>query len=170
MSRRMIARLAYAMFCWITVPAHAAQILCAPGSFHQFCPSGVLTGPIVKGDYERVVTLLRANHPNLVQFYLISPGGDVDEALKIGRLFRKYLISTMAPQRLPNGGTLTVFGCRGDCGSCASACALIWFGGVERNGSVGVHRPRTDDPTFASLSPANASIQYRKILASITAP
>jgi hypothetical protein len=54
---------------------------------------GILTGPIVRGDYEKVLRLYRANHPFLNRFLLVSPGGDVDAALKSGRLFRKYLIT-----------------------------------------------------------------------------
>jgi hypothetical protein len=102
---------------------------------------------------------------------LVSPGGDVDEALKIGRLFRKYLISTIAPTDLGGGSTyLSAPECKGqNCGTCASACALIWFGGVERTGTVGAHRPQINDATFAGLSPADASNRYRRLLARITA-
>jgi hypothetical protein len=56
--------------------------------------SGLLSGDIVKGDYERVATFLDAHRPKM--FALNSHGGDVDEALKIGRLFRKFLILTLA--------------------------------------------------------------------------
>jgi hypothetical protein len=105
------------------------------------CFTGVLRGTIVKGDDEKLVRFYRANHPFLASFLLISPGGNVDAAINIGRLFRKYLIE---------------------------ACALIWFGAVEREGEVGLHRPSTQDPAFKALSPAEASTMYRRILGSIT--
>src|SRR5262249_47078306 len=52
---------------------------------------------------------------------------------------------------------------------CASACALIWFGAVTRQGTVGLHRPRIDDPMFRGLSPPDASTAYRRLLERIDA-
>jgi len=105
-------------------------------------------------------------------FILLSPGGDVDEALKIGRLFRKYLIRAVAPWRKPDGSIwIYMFDrtapCRGQDCTCASTCGLIWFGAVERDGTVGSHRPYIDDPMFAGLPPAEASIRYRQMLDSV---
>jgi hypothetical protein len=57
--------------------------------------------------------------------------------------------------------------CRGQECICASACALMWFGAVERLGEVGLHRPSTEDPAFKALPPAEASTTYRRILSSI---
>ena len=51
---------------------------------------------------------------------------------------------------------------------CASACALIWFGAVERDGVVGLHRPFTEDPAFKALTPAEASNVYRNIINRVT--
>jgi hypothetical protein len=105
-------------------------------------------------------------------FILVSPGGDVDEALKIGRLFRKHLLFANAPQR-KSDGSIWIYEldrtapCRGQNCTCASACALIWFGAVERAGIVGLHRPYIDDPMFAGLPPAEASIRYRQLLDSV---
>jgi hypothetical protein len=53
--------------------------------------------------------------------------------------------------------------------NCASACALIWFGAVDRYGSVGLHRPRTTDPYFRALDPSDGAATYRKALDSIQA-
>lgn len=95
---------------------------------------------------------------------LNSTGGSVDEAIKIGRLFRKYLITAWAPIGVPPNVPALWKVCSGQNCTCASACSLIWFGAVHRNGSVGLHRPRTDDPTFRALSPAEASVVYRQML------
>ena len=114
------------------------------------CPNGLVNGPIVKGDYEKVAAFIRANHPFESTFRLVSPGGDVHEALKIGRLFRRYLIATVAPTdrylEYANREPRTTYGvphldswpgsgsgdlCRGENCICASACALIWFGGIS---------------------------------------
>jgi hypothetical protein len=141
-------------------------------SLSQHCSAALLDGPINDGDYPKVLALLRTNYPDLGSFYLNSSGGNLTEALQIGRLFRKYLISTTAPTRQQDGTALFILPgrnkCLGyNCGVCASACALIWFGGVDRNGTVGLHRPRTDDPSFSGLSPAEASIIYRRVLGEI---
>jgi hypothetical protein len=134
------------------------------------CVEGLLRGPIVGGDYENVVRLFRDSHPLLRKFSLISPGGSVEEAIRIGRLFRKYAVAASAPIKLANGSFhlpgphATTPLCYGNSGCmCASACALIWFGAVDRWGSVGLHRPHTDDPTFKTMSPSEASVAYRRM-------
>jgi len=121
----------------------------------------MLRGEISKGDYDHVVAFLRAHHPFLQRFYLNSPGGDADEALRIGRIFRKYLLQT--------GGDWEFSDRDGVILNCASACALIWFGGVDRLGKVGIHRPRIGDPMFRGLSPPEASTAYRQVLGRIAA-
>jgi hypothetical protein len=136
---------------------HAAEISCLSG-LGSSCAMGRLSGEIVKGDYEKVKSLISSTTST---FWLASPGGDVDEALKIGRLFREYLISTEAPYRDPHG---FLTNCRGQNCTCASACAFIWFGGVDRMGTVGLHRPYIDEPVFRGLPPADASMTYRRML------
>jgi hypothetical protein len=39
---------------------------------------------------------------------------------------------------------------------------LIWFGAPDRSGNIGLHRPWTD--AFESLTPAHASIRYKRYL------
>jgi hypothetical protein len=125
-----------------------------PGSWIKDPNTGALL--VATGDYKTVQRFLRKSWPELTIIKLISNGGSAYEGMKIGRL-RKYLITTYVPL---NG-----------CGStgcvCASACALIWFGGVERLGIVGLHRPRFDDPDFASQPPEEATKLYRKVLNNI---
>ena len=58
-----------------------------PGSS---CLAGMLTGPILTGDDEQFLRFYRQHHPFLQRFHLGSPGGNVDAAISIGRLFRKY--------------------------------------------------------------------------------
>jgi len=127
------------------------------------CDAAIVRGTIVEGDFEKVVALYRKNHPYLSMFSLISPGGNVDEAMEIGRFFRKYLITAVAPYK---GGVISI----GECSDaeaciCASACALIWFGAPQRGGAVGMHRPYyAEAGTFSSLSPADAALSYKKVL------
>lgn len=138
------------------------------------CHAGFLHGTIEKGDFAKVRDLFAKQKNYMNVFYLVSPGGDVNEAMMIGRLFRKYLIHASAPiySDLLNRFYLQNFGstqpppyrCEGPECVCASACALIWFGAVDRTGTVGLHRPRITDPTFKSLPPAEASKVYRQAL------
>jgi hypothetical protein len=138
------------------------------------CIDGLLRGRIVEGDYEKVVRLFRDSHPVLRNFSLISPGGNVEEAIKIGHLFRKYAVTASAPFKLLNGNFFApsrVAGsplCYGnlEC-MCASACSLVWFGSVHRWGAVGLHRPHTEDPAFKTMSPSEASIAYKRMLDSV---
>jgi hypothetical protein len=131
----------------VCLPAQSAEVYC---NNPQCQLVARLVGPIEKGDYQKVAAFIPAHQPAVV--YLDSPGGDVDEALKIGRLFRAQLIETDIWFRNDNRAI------------CASACALIWFGGIERNSVVGLHRPRFTDPMFASLPPAKAAEVYRQVL------
>ena len=88
---------------------------------------------------------------------------------------RKYSMFATAPDREFLGdkelrGLTAVVGsesrelCVGSDCVCASACALIWFGAVDRDGAVGLHRPRIDDAGFAALSPAEAAVVYKRVL------
>src|SRR5262249_8120296 len=127
------------------------------------CKRGFIRGQIQKGDYEKVRALYGTSFRTMTILYLLSPGGDAEEAMRIGRLLRKYLTSAWAPARFSTGeGYLPgqTFQCRGTECVCASACALIWFGAVDRFGVVGLHRPRIDDPKFKSLPPADAAKMY----------
>jgi hypothetical protein len=146
---------------------------------HKYWPSGkrpvtgvscyefLISGEITKGDYGKVATLYRANHPFISQVRLNSPGGDVEEAIKIGRILRRYLITAWAPITYKGGQSLWKV-CRGQSCLCASACALIWFGAIGRHGTVGLHRPHTDDQRFKSLSPVEASAVYRNRLSGVS--
>jgi hypothetical protein len=194
---RRIPAFVACMFLWVNVPSHAAEISCA--SLYAYagakeaqgagwepkrmptpyvtCLGGFLNGQISKGDYDKVAAFIRAHFPFLRAFSLASPGGDVDEAIKIGRLFRKYLMVTLAPIVWSDGDFPSLSAndgssrdlCRGaDC-ACASACALVWMGGVNRGGTVGLHRPRIVDPMFRGLPPADASTAYRRVMESIAA-
>jgi hypothetical protein len=153
---------------WDDLPVMTPEEAQRAGAVNGFDPdayladtscSGLLSGDIVKGDYEKVATFFDVHRPKM--FALNSNGGDVDEALKIGRLFRKFLILTLVPTQ--------PWYCSGEECVCASACALIWFGGIDRGGGVGLHRPRSRDPKFGKLSPVDATTEYRRELERINA-
>ena len=109
---------------------------------------------------------------------LRSPGGNVGEALKIGTLLRSYLVTVFAPGR--DGNQFSDFNiiidekgvrssnCEGPTCICASSCAFIWLGAVERYGVVGIHRPKFTDPEFAALPPDQAASVYKSTLAAVS--
>lgn len=88
----------------------------------------LITGAIAEGDAERFGDWLKeqATPPNA--FALHSPGGVVDEALRIGRIIRDTGLPVMV-----TGGA-----------SCFSACPYVLAGGLKREVSqqalVGVHQ------------------------------
>jgi hypothetical protein len=139
----------------------------------ETCAIGFIFGHIDRGDYQRVLEFYRANHPFLSSFKVVSPGGNVSEAIKIGRLFRKYLISVTTPLRTTESWGIWTHltgretECHGiDC-ICASACALISLGSVRRVGAIGLHRIRIVDPTYSALKPQEASKVYNEALAEV---
>ena len=148
------------------------------------CDTILIKGMITVGDSIKFAALLESNHPFLDQVRLWSSGGSVDEAMKIGHLVRKAMLSTVAPTfpggTFPGGLTnshLDATGklrddelCRGESCHCASACFLIWAAGITRFGdALGLHRPSSRSIEFADLSPDRASAAYRKILRDIDA-
>jgi hypothetical protein len=134
------------------------------------CRRILLRGKIEIGDSQKFATFLNAHHPFVDKLYLWSPGGNVNEAILIGRLVRAALLATHAPDEFATqsgSGELSEFRslndtrvyCRGlDC-HCASACFLIWAAGWDRSGNaLGIHRPSIQSIEFGNLTPDKASI------------
>jgi hypothetical protein len=116
----------------------------------------VLEGKIVAGDYDKLRKFL-GNKFNFDKIsdgvFLASPGGNVAEAMRIGRLIRTLRLSTDAPSGPPTGNAK--FGESLIKANhlvnpktnylCASACFFVYVSGIYRNlnwvGRLGVHRP-----------------------------
>jgi len=146
------------------------------------CQTAMIKGTIDMGDGAKFAQFLQNNHPFLGVVLLWSSGGSVEEAMKIGRLVRKDILTTRAPYevtlphsvgsgslidpRLALAPVATV--CDDHSCHCASACFLIWAAGVEREGNaLGLHRPSTRSTSFADLPPERASGLYRLLLAEV---
>lgn len=133
------------------------------------CSSFYINGKIVEGDYQRISNYIKPSSRIFPYVYINSAGGNVYEAFKIGGFFRRYLIRISAPSQSPEGGFYMHIPSKGivcsgvDCG-CASACALIWFGAVDRTGVIGLHRPKILDESYKKSSPDKASRQYKEVL------
>jgi len=116
----------------------------------------VLEGKIVAGDYDKLRKFL-GNKSNFDKIsdgvFLASPGGNVAEAMRIGRLIRTLRLSTDAPSGPPTGNAKfgeSLIRANHLVNSrtnylCASACFFIYVSGIYRNlnwvGRLGVHRP-----------------------------
>jgi hypothetical protein len=87
----------------------------------------LLQGEITAGDLEKSIIPAYKNIKGKKYIHLNSSGGDVEEAMKIGRYFKKNEFSVSVAYR----------------DSCYSSCAFLLAGGVERHavGKVGIHRP-----------------------------
>ncbi|MFZ1700274.1 MAG: hypothetical protein WBO10_02775 [Pyrinomonadaceae bacterium] len=110
-----------------------------------------LTGEIKTGDSERFRAFLRrdfekyAKSMRLVR--LSSDGGDILEALKIGKIVRAMYAE------------ITVLE------TCASACFLIYVSAVNRAsfGRVGIHRPYFEQTYFSALSASEAEARHSEL-------
>jgi hypothetical protein len=112
-----------------------------------------ISGKIRKGDAEGFVRIAddvasREKWANAAQkqVRLNSRGGDILEALAIGREVRRRSMSTGVWQ--------------GD--ECDSACVFILIAGVDRygGGKVGLHRPAFDPATFVGMGEIAARDRY----------
>ena len=51
-----------------------------------------IDGPIVNGDYKKLLSIIKRRHALPYSVEISSPGGDVSDAMAMGRLFRKGLV------------------------------------------------------------------------------
>lgn len=108
-----------------------------------------IDGEIVDGDAARFLAeLITWKDPPTV-FHITSMGGNLDEAMKIGRIIRKSQIPVWS------------------FGECYSACVFIYVAGVERDskGKIGLHRPYFDKKYFATLDSLEAKEKYEELKA-----
>ena len=160
----------------ISEAGHAADITCLPDR-STTCATILIKGEIAVGDGSRFASTLRQHHPSVSAVELWSSGGSIAEALKIGRLIRKAKLGTRAPLGVahrPGRGFLridpTLLLCDDSTCHCASACFLIWAGGLTRGGNVlGVHLPTINSPEFADMPVDQAMTAYRRLLIDVIA-
>ena len=116
----------------------------------------VLEGKIEAGDFDKVRSFL-GNKANFERInggvFAASPGGNLVEAIKIGRLIRALRLSTEAPSGPPTEArrfSQPVIAPNNLVNprinyQCSSACFFIYVSGVYRSlgwvGRLGIHRP-----------------------------
>lgn len=116
----------------------------------------VIEGQIEAGDYDHFLenVLLIGSGVERVQIY--SPGGSVDEAIKIGIAIRELKLSTWVPHRFGRNTPQTCMpGLPKDNANCLclSSCVLVYLGGIDRFGDfLGIHRAFLSPAANANLS------------------
>jgi hypothetical protein len=136
---------------------------------HSGGTGAVLEGKIEAGDFDKLRKFIFLNLTE--QVYLASPGGELAEAMKIGRLLRGLKLSTIVPARFPSADlqkqAASMHGLQDAKANflCASACFFIFVAGIHRDsdlssdGILGIHRPYLSDADLRALAPDNAMAQ-----------
>jgi hypothetical protein len=173
-SSTLIAALAVALMSYA---ATAAEFIVYPKSVKG--PQGgsmFMIGSITAGDYDRFITAIKQWGPYPFSLTLRSQGGNVLEAIKIGRLARQLSLTVFAPNYTvyrPTSADCTYdneerdFGRKIPC-ICASACTLVFLGGVNRMGAeIYVHSIAYDKGMFGSLTPQQADAMYKRAMTDV---
>lgn len=121
----------------------------------------LISGEIQRGDAEKFFQIITVHRGKIAKVILRSPGGSIDDALKIGRIVRNLLLETEGPKLdysiaenwgyagnerplcFENGiiPELPASRYKGTQCSCSSACFLVYVAGVRRNAAfLGIHR------------------------------
>ncbi len=130
-----------------------------------------LEGVIEKGDLEKIEK--EASGKLILELILRSPGGDVEESLKIADYVNSRLILVRAPDRsflddrkgaCHYSHKLLPPDDERNC-TCDSACSLVWLLAPARDGAfVGVHRPRFEYQQYSKLPLPDAKKAYEQML------
>lgn len=123
-----------------------------------------MTGEIKKGDASRLTRVLTSDpiRRGEDRFLLLeSPGGDIEEAIRIGEVVKSAMLITtlvrIADYENEENGVRR---------RCVSACFLVFLAGAERKalwGELGVHRPYFDANIYKSKSPLEIAKAQEKI-------
>ena len=137
-----------------------------------------IVGTINPGDdkkFYQLIWQLDEDHNCKVQrVELISEGGDLEAALKIGWQIRALHASTQAPDdhgdglppwcEISKSGSERKYSANTQC-MCASACVFIWSAGRFRTGNaLDIHRPYFDRERYRHLSGDDAHAKYTELL------
>jgi hypothetical protein len=100
--------------------------------------------------------------------YLRSKGGNVEEAIKLGRLIRQLRLGTEVPERYNNEILSPVPAANKDNFVCGSACFLVFAGGVDRRGNFLVlHRPYLSIDAARNLSDLDREAAQKQLMAEV---
>jgi hypothetical protein len=144
--------------------ADVRTVISGTGSYRDL----IIEGVIEPGDFDKFIKAIRDNQGLIPGVTLFSPGGDFNEAMKIGRAMRALELSSTVPIRDPYGKP----SCEIDylqlkdpqnC-TCGSACFFIHIGAVGRYGTfLAVHRPYFNQTQFGKLTEAQARKEFESL-------
>ena len=127
------------------------------GKDKQNCQRVAIEGKIASGDADKLEWILIQPF-SASEFLLQSPGGNLLEAMTMGRLLRASFAS-IETMRNKCGGP-------GQATCCASACALVYLGAARWNPGdlLGLHRPTLEDLGEEDYSKARTALEDTRIL------
>jgi hypothetical protein len=123
-------------------------------------PGITIEGSIAPGDYQKLVDVaLSSTGAHTV--WLASRGGNLSEALRMGRLIRSLGFAVWVP--FSKAEPLVTLKDPAN-NTCSSSCFLLYAAGVSRRGSVlGIHRPSLPADEYFSLGLDGAVAAHRVI-------
>jgi hypothetical protein len=141
--RTLIFRLLAATWlAFLVAPVSGAEIRhIKPAEFFDLGGSAdvILEGKVETGDYDKLLRLVDEDCGDYkicpMGIFLASPGGDLNEAMKIGRLVRKLRLETHVPSDLPSPyrqKSEAILKNAKATYMCASACFFIFVAGIDR--------------------------------------
>lgn len=129
--------------------------------------SFVIEGEIEPGDYDKLEALVSSKGWYVHTVTIGSRGGDIEEALKIGRLIREMRFATIVPVSREGEGHHPILDPSN--ATCASACFYIFVAGVYRvGGDLGIHRATPSDEYLNAVQFDEAIEEYRRFRQMIT--
>ena len=151
---------------FLAAAAEAADIRLARSLSGAPLPGITIEGAIAPGDYQKLVALaLSSKGAHTV--WLASAGGNLSEALRMGRFIRSLGLSVSVP--FSKDEPLVALKNRAN-NTCSSSCFLLYAAGVSRQGSVlGLHRPSLPADEYFALGLDGAVAAFRVICDAVTA-
>ena len=151
---------ALALILALAVPASGADVRLAQSTSGATLPGVTIEGRIAPGDFVKFAALVLAT-PGANVVWLASPGGNMSEALRIGRLIRQLAMEVRAPA---DRAQPLVHLQDSDNNTCASACFFLYVAGVNRQGSVlGIHKPALPADEYFAVGLDGAVAAHQRI-------
>ena len=150
---------------FLVADVEAADIRLARSLSGAPLPGITIEGTIAPGDYQKLAALaLSSKGAHTV--WLASAGGNLSEALRMGRFIRSLGFAVSVP--FSKDEPLVALRNRAN-NTCSSSCFLLYAAGVSRQGSVlGLHRPSLPADEYFALGLDGAVAAYAVIREAVT--
>jgi len=149
--------------------AYSAEISLAYSIEHPDNFIGIkIEGNIVEGDADALLNFLSDFGPPDVPIYLASKGGNVMEAIKLGRIMRRLRLTSLVPVSMPGqpNGCIKLSD-PSNC-VCASACFLVHAGAANRYGNlIALHRPFVSPEATKNMSSTQQEAAQKSAMATV---